>query len=62
VKHIEGKIWELRAKAAEGIARPLYVTTTGRRIVILHAFVKKSDKTPRGALETTRNRMKEVKP
>jgi phage-related protein len=62
VKHIEGKIWELRAKAAEGIARALYVTTTGRRIVILHAFVKKSDKTPRGALEITRKRMKEVKP
>jgi phage-related protein len=62
VKHIEGKIWELRAKAAEGIPRALYVTTTGRRIVILHAFVKKSDKTPRGALATARNRMKEVKP
>ena len=58
VKHIEGKIWELRAKAAEGIAR----ATTGRRVIILHAFVKKSDKTPRGALETTHNRMKEVKP
>jgi Ser/Thr protein kinase RdoA (MazF antagonist) len=38
------------------------VTTTGRRIVILHAFVKKSDKTPRSALETARKRMKEVKP
>jgi phage-related protein len=62
VKHIEGKIWELRAKAAEGIARAFYVTITGRRIVILHAFVKKSDKTPRGALETARNRMKEMKP
>ena len=62
VKHIEGKIWELRAKAAEGIARAFYITTSRRRVVILHAFVKKSDKTPRGALETARNRMKEVKP
>jgi phage-related protein len=44
------------------IARAFNVTTTGRRIVILHAFVKKSNKTPRGALETARNRMKEVKP
>src|SRR4051812_37389538 len=41
VKHIEGKIWELRAKAAEGIARAFYVTTTGRRVVILHALCKK---------------------
>jgi phage-related protein len=62
VKHIEGKIWELRAKAAGSIARAFYVTMTGRRVVILHAFVKKSDKTPRGALEIARNRMKEVKP
>jgi phage-related protein len=62
VKHIEGKIWELRAKAAGGIARAFYITITGRRVVILHAFVKKSDKTPRGALEIARNRMKEVKP
>jgi phage-related protein len=62
VKHIEDKIWELRAKAAEGIARAFYITITGRRIIILHAFVKKSDKTPRGALETARNRMKDVKP
>jgi phage-related protein len=62
VKHVEGKIWELRAKAAEGIARAFYITVTGRRVVILHAFVKKSDKTPRGALEIARNRMKEVKP
>ena len=62
VKHIEGKIWELRAKAAGSIARAFYITMTGRRVVILHAFVKKSDKTPRGALEIARNRMKEVKP
>jgi phage-related protein len=40
----------------------LYKAATGRRVVILHAFVKKSDKTPPGALETARNRMKEVKP
>jgi phage-related protein len=62
VKHIEGKIWELRAKAPGSIARAFYITMTGRRVVILHAFVKKSDKTPRGALEIARSRMKEVKP
>lgn len=62
VKHIEGKTWELRAKATEGIARGLYVTTKGQRVVILHVFVKKSDKTPRSALEIARNRMKQVKP
>lgn len=62
VKHVEGKIWELRAKASEGIARGLYVTMTGRRVVVLHVFVKKSQKTPRGALDIARERMKTVKP
>lgn len=61
-KHIEGKLWELRAKASEGIARGLYVTLTGRRVVILHVFVKKSQKMPRNALNTARERMKQVKP
>ncbi|GAA4168842.1 type II toxin-antitoxin system RelE/ParE family toxin [Shinella granuli] len=62
VKHLEGKLWELRAKAFEGIARGIYVTVTGRRVVILHVFVKKSQKTPKAALEIARARMKEVKP
>jgi phage-related protein len=61
VKHVEDKLWELRVKAAEGIARGLYVTLTGRRVVILHVFVKKSQKIPRAALGLARSRMKEVK-
>jgi len=61
VKHVEGKIWELRAKAPEGIARGLYVTMTGRRVVVLHVFVKKSQKMPRSALDIARERMKTVK-
>jgi len=60
VKHLEGKLWELRAKATEGIARGLYVTVTGKRVVVLHVFVKKSQKTPRAALEIARQRMKQV--
>lgn len=62
VKHIEGKLWELRAKATEGIARGLYVTITGRKVIVLHVFVKKSDKTPRTALAVARERMKQVLP
>jgi phage-related protein len=55
-----GGLFELRIKAAEGIARVFYCTVVGRRIVVLHEFVKKSDKTPRKELETARRRMKEV--
>ena len=62
VKHLDGKLWELRAKAQEGIARGIYVTMTGRRVIVLHVFVKKTQKTPKAALELARERMKEVEP
>jgi len=54
-------LFELRVKGAEGIARVFYCTVVTRRIVILHQFVKKSDKTPRKELEVARRRLKEVK-
>jgi phage-related protein len=50
-----------RIKATEGIARVLYCTVVDRRIVFLHQFVKKTDKTPPRELEVARVRMKEVK-
>lgn len=61
VRHLEGKLWELRVRAKEGIARGIYVTATGRRAVVLHVFAKKSRKTPRRALETARERMRQVR-
>lgn len=61
VKHLEGKLWELRAMASEGIARGIYVTLTGRRVIVLHVFVKKTQKTPTRALSIARDRMKQVK-
>lgn len=60
VKHLHGKLWELRARAAEGIARGLYVTLSGRRVVVLHVFEKKSNRTPSRALALARDRMRKV--
>ncbi|MCW5725175.1 MAG: type II toxin-antitoxin system RelE/ParE family toxin [Maricaulaceae bacterium] len=62
VKHLEGKLWELRAKAPGGAARGIYVTASGRRVVVLHVFAKKTQKTPPRALAIARERMKQVKP
>ena len=56
-----GGLFELRLKAAEGIARVFYCTLVGRRIVMLHQFIKKSEKTPSKELEIARRRMKETK-
>ena len=46
-----GGLFELRLSSREGIARVFYCTVVGRRIVMLHQFVKKTDKTPRKELE-----------
>lgn len=54
-------LFELRLKGAEGIARVFFCTLVGRRIVMLHSFVKKSDKTPPREREIAEVRMKEVK-
>lgn len=60
VKHIEGKLWELRISGRDGISRAIYVTATGRRVVIVRVFLKKSQKTPRRELSIARERAKEV--
>ncbi len=60
VKHLENKLWEMRLIGADNIARVIYVAARGRRVVVLHAFIKKTDKTPRRALEIARARAKEV--
>lgn len=54
-------LFELRLKATEGIARVFYCTLVGKKIVILHQFIKKTDKTPSNELAKARRRMKEVK-
>lgn len=49
VKHLEGKLWELRIRGKDGIARAVYVTAVGRRVVIVRVLVKKTQKTPQHA-------------
>jgi phage-related protein len=44
VKHLEGKLWELRLTGRDGIARALYITAIGRRVVVVRAFVKKTQR------------------
>jgi phage-related protein len=59
-KHLEGKLWELRLTGRDGIARALYVTAFGRRIVVVRAFVKKTQKTPRSEIELALRRAEEI--
>jgi phage-related protein len=61
VKHLEDELWELRVTGRDGISRALYVTATGRRMVILRVFIKKTRKTPLRELEVARLRAKEIR-
>lgn len=62
--HTEGLgdgLFELRIKSAEGIARVFFCTLVERRIVMLHSFIKKTQRTPLRELKLARSRLKEIK-
>jgi phage-related protein len=50
VKHIEGRLWEIRLIGRDGIARALYVTASGRRVVVVRVFVRRHRRRPAGKL------------
>ena len=54
-------LFELRAKALEGIARSIFYYISGKKIMVLHVFIKKTQKTPKKELEIAVKRMQEVK-
>ncbi len=60
VKHLEGPLWEMRMKGRDGIARAAYVTLRGRRIVVVHVFRKKVQKTPRRDIELALKRARSI--
>ena len=55
-----GGLFELRPRGREGIGRTFYCFAVGQRVVILHAFVKKTQETPKLDLQIARKRMNEV--
>ena len=61
VRHVQGKIWEMRGRGRDGVARSLYVTAKGRRVIILRSFVKKTRQTPGDEVEIARKRAQEVR-
>ena len=53
-------LFEIRAKGKEGIGRSLFCTQSGKEVVILHSFIKKTQKTPQKELDKARKRLKEL--
>jgi phage-related protein len=54
-------LFELRPRGREGIGRAFYCFAVGKRVIVLHAFIKKSQQTPDGELKLARKRLKELK-
>ncbi len=59
-KAIENGLFELRVKSQEGIARVFFCTKIGKKIIMLHSFIKKSQKTPKKEIKIAKTRMGEV--
>ncbi|MSO85560.1 MAG: type II toxin-antitoxin system RelE/ParE family toxin [Rhodospirillales bacterium] len=60
IDHLGGGLYELRAKGQEGIGRALFVTR-GERVIVVHAFQKKTQKTPARNLRLAIERAKETR-
>jgi phage-related protein len=60
-RRMSAGLFELRVKGREGIARVFYCTKVGKRIVMLHGFVKKTQRTPIKELRKAERRFLEVK-
>ena len=61
-KPLKQCLFEIRAKGQEGIGRSFFCTVSNKEIVILHSFIKKSQKIPKKKLKIARTRLNEVKP
>ncbi len=60
VKHLRDKLWEIRLKGRDGIARALYVTALGRRVIVVRVFIKKTQRTPQAEIDLALERAKEI--
>jgi phage-related protein len=57
IRPLESKLWEMRMQGRDGIARAVYAAVHGRRLLVLHVFVKKTQATPRAAIATALKRL-----
>lgn len=60
IRPLEGKLWEMRMRGKDGIARAIYAAVHGRTLLVLHVFVKKTQTTPRAAIATAYKRLESM--
>lgn len=57
VRSLGNKLWEMRLRGRDGIVRAVYAAISGQRLIVLHVFVKKTQATPRKAIEMALGRL-----
>jgi len=60
IRSLGNKLWEIRVTGRDGIGRGIYVIATGKRVVVVHVFIKKTPKTPPKAIKIALERAKEA--
>lgn len=60
VRKLETGLWEVRSQLERSIARVIF-TVQQETMVLLHGFIKKSQKTPIPDLDAARRRLKQFK-
>jgi phage-related protein len=60
VRKLEPRLWEIRSNLPSGIARIIF-TVKGNAMVLLHGFIKKSQKTPLDDLQLARTRLRLIR-
>jgi phage-related protein len=60
IRHLEGKLWEMRMTGRDGIARAVYVARSGKRLTVLHVFTKKTQKTLRKNMAVAHDRLRSL--
>ena len=60
-KSLSKGLFEIRSKGKEGIGRSFFCVVKNKEIIILHSFIKKSQKIPKKEMKKARKRLKEVK-
>jgi len=61
VRHLEDELWEMRMRGRDGIARAIYFSAKGHRLVVVRVFVKKTEKTPRREIDLAHTRVQEFR-
>jgi phage-related protein len=61
VRPLGRKLYEMRLPGRGGIARAIYIAASGRRLVVVRAFVKKTRQTPKREIELALDRAREIR-